>query len=278
MATGDSRELKGVGYEVFILLLSILSVINLGFLLIAEIVNPAGGPAQEVVLVMDLIITPIFLFDFLYRLLTASPPRRYFFREWGWADLLSCIPLLRVFRVFRVVRVVRLLRQYGTSRFVADLIEARASATFLLTIFLVFVVLEVAGASVYYAEAPAPDANIVTAGDAIWWGLVTITTVGYGDQYPVTEAGRIIGVFLLFAGIGLFSVLTGFIANVFLAPPAKPRLQPRDRATAEISAVRTLLAEQDERAAAIRAHLDELEKRIEDRRPRTDQVEGATPA
>ena len=128
------------------------------------------------------------------------------------------------------------------------------------------IVLEVTGASVYYAEAPDPNANIVTAGDAIWWGLVTITTVGYGDQYPVTELGRIIGTFLLFAGVGLFSVITGFIANAFLAPPAKPRLKPRDRASSEIADVRTLLAEQDERAAAIRAHLDELEKRIEDSR------------
>jgi voltage-gated potassium channel len=275
MATGDSRELKGVGYEVFILLLSVLSVFNLGFLFFSALVNPQGGPAQEVVLTMDLVITPIFLFDFFYRLTTASSPRRYFFRGWGWADLLSCLPLLRVFRVFRVVRVIRLLRAYGPKRFVADLIEARASATFLLTIFLVILVLEVTGASVYYAEAPDPNANITTAGDAIWWGLVTITTVGYGDQYPVTEAGRIIGVFLLFAGIGLFSVLTGFIANIFLAPPAKPRLEPRDRATSEIVAVRTLLAEQDERAAAIRVHLDELEKRIEDSGTRTEQLEGA---
>ena len=76
-------------------------------------------------------------------------------------------------------------------------------------------------------EHDAPGANITTAGDAIWWGLVTITTVGYGDQYPVTQSGRVIGTFLLFAGIALFSVLTGFIANAFLAPPAKPRLQSR---------------------------------------------------
>jgi voltage-gated potassium channel len=277
MATGSSRELKGVGYEFFMLLLSVLSVANLAFLVFARIVNPTGGPAQEVVLVMEVVITPIFLFDFLYRLSTASPPRRYFFRGWGWADLLSCVPLLRVFRVFRSVRVVRLLRQYGRARIGADLFEARASAVFLLTLFLVVVVLEVTGASIYYVEVQDPAANIITAGDALWWGLVTITTVGYGDQYPVTEGGRIIGVFLLFAGIGLFSVLTGFIANVFLAPPAKPRLQPRDRAASEISAVRALLAEQDARAATIRAHLDELEKRIEDSRPRAEQG-GVRPA
>ena len=151
MATGDHRELKGVGYEVFMLLLSTLSVLNLVFLGIAGFVNPTGGQAQEVVLAMEFIITPFFVFDFLYRLTTTRPRRRYFFRQWGWADLLSCVPLFRVFRVFRVIRVTRLLRGYGRARLVADLIEARASATFLLTIFLVILVLEVTGASVYYA-------------------------------------------------------------------------------------------------------------------------------
>ena len=62
---------------------------------------------------MDIITTPFFVFDFVYRLVTARPPRRYFFREWGWADLIACVPLLRVFRTFRVVRVIHLLRQYG---------------------------------------------------------------------------------------------------------------------------------------------------------------------
>ena len=187
--------------------------------------------------------------------------------------------MFRVFRIFRIVRVVGLLRTYGAHRFLADLVEARASATFLLTIFLVILVLEVTGASVYYAEAPDPNANITTAGDAIWWGLVTITTVGYGDQFPVTPIGRVIGVFLLMSGIGLFSVLTGFISNLFLAPPSKPRvtLSPDDPRAA-IVAVRALLAEQEERAEAIRAHLDELEKRIGDSRPRTDQLEGLKPA
>jgi len=165
--------------------------------------------------------------------------------------------------VFRVVRVVRLLRSYGVRRFVADLSEARASATFLLTIFLVIVVVELAGASIYYAEAQSPDSNIGSAGDAIWWGQVTITTVGYGDRFPVTPQGRAIGVFLLFAGIGLFSVLTGFIANVFLGPRAKaPEEVAPDDPRGSIVEVRRLLAEQEGRNEEIRARLDQLERAL----------------
>jgi voltage-gated potassium channel len=257
-----NRELKAVGYEVFILLLSILSVFNMAIVAIGTFVRDQG-PALDVVFAMDTIITPFFVFDFAYRLLTASSRSGYFFRGWGWADLLAVIPMFRIFRIFRIIRVVRLLGGYGPRRFLADLVEGRAAATFLLTIFLVILVLEVSGASIYYAEQGDPAANIASAGDAIWWGLVTITTVGYGDRFPVTPEGRVIGTLLLLAGIGLFSVLTGFIANIFLTPPAKPRVvRPPDDPRSAIAAVRVLLAEQEERTAVIRQHLDELEQRI----------------
>jgi voltage-gated potassium channel len=263
MATGTSRELKSIGYEAFILLLSIMSVANMVFFVLAAIVNPRGGPGQDVILIMDAILTPIFLFDFLYRLLTASSKRGYFFRGSGWADLLATLPMFRIFRIFRIVRVVRLLRAKGFDRLAADFVESRATATFLLTIFLVLLVLEVAGASIYYVEGTDPAANIRSAGDALWWGIVTITTVGYGDQYPVTSGGRIIGVFLLISGIGLFSVLTGFIANIFLAPRRHPRFaMAADDPLQLIVTMRELLGEQSDRADQIRTRLDELQRAV----------------
>ena len=109
-----------------------------------------------------------------------------------------------------------------------------------------------------------PNANIVSAGDSIWWGLVTITTVGYGDQYPVGGAGRIVGVFLLFAGIALFSVLTGFIANVFLAPD-RPRRRARAAArtpAAELAELAELMRQQERQTAAIRTKMHDLERSL----------------
>jgi voltage-gated potassium channel len=92
---------------------------------------------------------------------------------------------------------------------------------------------------------------------------VTITTVGYGDQYPITQAGRIIGTILLFAGIALFSVLTGFIANTFLAP-REGRVRRRRVGPAtlddEIEALRTMLIQAEQNAAAIRHKLDDIER------------------
>jgi voltage-gated potassium channel len=249
-----------VSYELFMLLVSLLSIVNA----VVVVLGVATGPAQDVVVLMEAALTPVFAFDFLYRLATAPSRRWYFVRGWGWADLLAAIPGLGIFRLFRMVRVIHLLRQVGRRRLAEEVVERRAIATFLLTIWLVFVVVEVAGATVFVAESTSPAANITSAGDALWWGLVTITTVGYGDQFPTTPAGRVIGVFLLVAGIGLFSVLTAFIANAFLArPPRRAMALAEDRDPGgAIDEVRRLLAEQDDRAEAIRAQLDELERTL----------------
>jgi voltage-gated potassium channel len=253
-------ELKGTGYELFVLLLSVLSVFNAVIAVLR-----AAGPASDVAIAVDAIVVPIFLIDFLYRLFTARSKRGYFIHGWGWADLLATLPLLRIFRIFRILRVIRLIRAYGAQQIVRDLAVARASATFYLTMFLVIAVVEFAGIAIYIVEHGKPGSNIESAGDAIWWGLVTITTVGYGDRYPVSEAGRIVGVFLLFAGIALFSVLTGFIANVFLSPEPvrKPKAQPAGTPAAQLAEVRRLLADQEGSAAAIRARLDDLERMLQ---------------
>jgi len=261
--TTTRQELKSAGYEAFMILVSLLSILNTMLLVTWSVFGIQGAAAQQVLLVMDLMLFPLFLFDFLYRFLTASSRHVYMVRRWGWADLVAAVPGLGVFRIFRVVRVVRLLRAEGRDDFIAELVTQRATATFLFTIFLVLVVVELAGTTIFWVESRDPTANIKTASDAIWWGLVTITTVGYGDRYPVTGGGRVIGVLLLFAGIGLFSVLTGFIANAFLTPRRRPLMRRQsDDPRFAIEAVRELLAEQEQRNEEIRRRLDELERAV----------------
>ena len=83
------------------------------------------------------------------------------------------------------------------------------------------VVIEFSGIFILDTERHDPNANIKTASDALWWAYVTVTTVGYGDKYPVTTAGRFVGVLLMTIGVGLFGVLTGYLANAFLKPTAE---------------------------------------------------------
>ena len=84
--------------------------------------------------------------------------------------------------------------------------------------FLIIVVIEFGAMAVLQVESSDPSAIIQTSSDAIWWAFVSITTVGYGDMYPVTNAGRLVGVVVLTVGVGLFGVVTGYLANIFLRP------------------------------------------------------------
>src|SRR3954454_14935350 len=99
-------ELKGVSYELFILGVTLVSVINLVLLVL-----PLGGTTGQVALVMELCLAPIFLVDFIYRLATAASRREYLVRRWGWTDLLGAVPLLGVLRLVRFARSFSLLRR-----------------------------------------------------------------------------------------------------------------------------------------------------------------------
>jgi voltage-gated potassium channel len=252
-------EMRSTAHELFMSLITLLSTVNV-VLALAPIMS---GEGRQVIIAVELILAPIFFGDFLLRLATTRSRRAYFLRGWGWTDLLATVPFLAAFRLFHVAAVVRALRVRGPGAIMDELYVARASATFYLTIFLVIFVLEFSGALVLDAEAGAAGANITTPGDALWWGYVTITTVGYGDQYPVTPWGRVIGVFLLTAGVALFSVFTGFIANAFLAPRRRRRFMalPAEPGSvqAQLDAIRDMLAENEERNASLRSRLDALE-------------------
>ena len=106
---------------------------------------------------------------------------------------------------------------------------AFAGSALLAAIFLTIVVIQYASMAILWAEGDKADANIHTASDAVWWSYVTITTVGYGDRFPVTNLGRLVGFALLSTGVGLFAVITGFLANSFVArrrPPETPSVPP----------------------------------------------------
>ena len=100
------------------------------------------------------------------------------------------------------------------------MIKRRGEAAGYLIMIGAFVILMVGSYLMAYVEPPAPDSNIKDANDAFWWAFVTITTVGYGDQFPVTDAGRIIGMVTMATGIAIFGLLTSFITRLFLSEPA----------------------------------------------------------
>ena len=155
-----NRELKNIGYELFIGALSILSILNMILGLIYRDPN-----LDEVLYIMTAIMTPIFLGDFFYRFFTTDSKSTYFWRSFGWADLLSSLPFpqLKILRVFRLWRVIRLFRQFGMRNLVREFVTHRAENALLSVGFLVLCVLEFGSLAVLFAERSSPNANITSA-------------------------------------------------------------------------------------------------------------------
>lgn len=254
------KELKNLGYEVFIALLSLLSILDMILVWLPGL----SEPSRQVVIIFQAMVTIIFLADFIYRLFRAESKAHYFLRDWGWADLLACIPSLRILRFFRIFRVYRIMHDIGIQTIREQLLYDRAGSILYLTIFLGLLIIQTASVLVLDVEAANPEANIQTPSDAIWWSYVTITTVGYGDRFPTTNTGRIVGVLLMTSGVALFGVFTSFLANTFLTPRKKPGVPaagaPADSAAARIEELRHLLEEQERTAALLREKLDALER------------------
>jgi len=260
----DMQDLKDPGYEIFILLVSLLSVANLVITWIPGI----DPDAINVIQVINFFLTIIFLGDFLYRLKTAGSRNYYFFRDWGWADLLASIPALRILRLFRIFKAYRLLDKYGARNIFGQLKKHRAESVLYVVIFCVLVVIESGAFLVLTAERSAPNANIQTASDAMWWVYVTITTVGYGDRYPVTTAGRLVGVMVMTMGVGLFGTLAGFIANKLLAPDEVTGPGGKEgTAGAGLAAIQDSLQQQAQQNRELHERLDRIEQHLAGRPP-----------
>lgn len=203
-----------VPYEFFMLAVSLLSYINL--LLIFWL---SSGHALDVILVVDKYIALLFFIDFLRRLALSKDKSKYFWRQNGWSDLLASVPLafFNIFRVFRVVKFSNFMRKEGGHNVFKLLYENLANASLYAFLFLVILLLEFGSIAVLLAEQNAAKAVIISASDALWWVLVSITTVGYGDMYPVTNIGRLIGAVILVIGVGLYAVITGYVVDLYLS-------------------------------------------------------------
>ncbi len=243
-AEGRSKELKNTGYEIFVALVSILAILNL------VLVNTIDDPHLDtVLLIMNGLLSCIFLVDFLYRLFTAESKSTYFLRQFGWADLVSSAPIhwLKLLRIFRLVRVIRLERANGSRRMVRSLLKDRAGSALAILVLMGILVLEFGSLYMLHIEQDAPGANIITASDALWYVIVTISTVGYGDTYPVTDRGRLAGSLIIIVGVGIFGTFTGYLANLFLAPKLNPTtesLNTDDDVQLKVGQLKVLMAQQ----------------------------------
>ncbi|MGN6519417.1 MAG: potassium channel family protein [Dokdonella sp.] len=240
---------RNTPYLVFALALSVFALLVLA----ASVVLPMSAEMRRLLDVADDVLCALFFVDFLVTLWKADDRWRYFIR-WGWIDLLSCIPsidYLRVARMARVLRVLRVLRAIRSAKIIAAFIlERRANSAMLAAVLIGLLLIVLASIGILQFE-DVPEANIRTAEDALWWTMATITTVGYGDHYPVTTEGRILAAGLMVAGVGLAGIYTGFIAAWFLRPAAA-REESRDERIARLASSLADLPDAELQALAAR--------------------------
>ncbi len=159
--------------------------------------------------VLSWFVWGLFLVDYTVRLVVSKDKWEYVKKH--PLELLAIIPFDQVFRALRLVRIIRLLRLVVLLKRKDSFLEVLTQKYKVDRIFVIVIALLFLSAiSMYWIE---PSFN--TFADALWWSIVTTTTVGYGDLYPETAVGRIIASFLMFVGIGLIGTITGMAASFF---------------------------------------------------------------
>jgi voltage-gated potassium channel len=186
-----------------------LVFVELGF------VDPADAQQSSFISTVEWAITGVFAVEFVVRLWAA--PQRLAHLRGHWIDVVSLIPPARWLRPFRLLRLLRLVRAFaGVGRAVGHVGRMATHRGLVWMVVAWFAVTVITSIGLYTAEHginPAFD----DSSDAVWWGVVTLTTVGYGDVYPLTPEGRIAAMMLLILGIGLYSAITAAITSYFVA-------------------------------------------------------------
>ena len=198
------------------LIVFVFSIIALGALTI-ETFFKLPPETSKILSYLDYGICMFFFGEFFYRLFTATSKLEYL--KWGWLDLLSSIPtvdILRLGRLLRVIRIIRVIRTFKSiTQLLGHIFRNKVKGTISSTFILAVLMLLFSSLAILEVEK-SPSSNIKTAEDALWWSYTTITTVGYGDKYPVTTEGRFIAIVLMTFGVGMFGTFTAFIASLFV--------------------------------------------------------------
>ena len=255
-ADGVVAKQDSNAYEMFILVLTVLSLL----IMLGLVLPRVNAQTKNLLFIYDNVICVVFLGDFVMRMRRAPHTRDYFVGERGWLDLLGSIPgfntpifqfaaLFRLARLSRLARITRLLRGQSKKELIDDVVENRGQYAVVITVISAMVVLILSSVFVLQFEGKSADANIQTGGDALWWAIVTITTVGYGDFYPVTLGGRITAFFVMLAGVGIIGALASILASILVTSNDDEPSAGPDATHEELKAIRAELVSLREQLA-----------------------------
>ena len=227
-------------------LLTLLAVLFIGVYTVPILHPDLTADWRRTCEITNLVIWALFVVDYLVRL-GLSRARWAFVRAHLFDLIVLLLPLLRPLRMLRLVSALLVLNR-RTERWTRGRLAIYIGGT--------TVLLAAVGAlAILDAERGSPDSNITTYPQALWWAVVTITTVGYGDFYPTTVTGRLVALGLMIGGIGLIGFVTGSLAT-WIVERISTADRPSEATKQDITAVLHELVELRTEIAALRAAVD----------------------
>ncbi len=210
-------------FDIVLLILILLSVV----VVMLESVARIGIKYHEIFQIIEWVITILFTIEYVARIITVKKPSKYIFSFYGIIDFLSTIPLylslifvgsnylltvraLRLLRVFRILKVTRYIGEGNKLR--KALVESRAKI--FIFIFAVLIVAIIAGTLMYLIEGEKSGFDNIPV--SVYWCIVTLTTVGFGDIAPVTALGQFLATFIMILGYGIIAVPTGIVGARYI--------------------------------------------------------------
>ena len=210
----------GRRFDLFTQALIILSLVSFSF----ETLPNLDDGIKELLNVFETISVCIFSAEYLLRVFLNKKPFKYIFSFFGIIDLLAILPFylasgidlrsVRIFRLFRLFRVFKLLQYNDALDRVSDAFSSVKKELVVFGVATIFM-LYVAAVGIYYCENPAQPEQFKSVFHSLWWSVTTLTTVGYGDIYPITIGGKIFTTFVVFIGMGMVAIPTGLLASAF---------------------------------------------------------------
>jgi voltage-gated potassium channel len=208
----------GRNFDLVIQALIVVSLVSFSI----ETLPDLSASAQSVLGLIELTTVTAFTIEYLLRLVVADKKLKFVFSFFGLIDLLAIIPFyistgidlrsIRIFRLFRLFRIFKVLR-YSKAILRFDLAFKSIKEELILFLIAVFLLIFVASIGIYYCENTAQPEHFGSFFHSLWWSIVTLTTVGYGDVYPITAAGKVFASFVMFVGVGVVAVPSGLMAS-----------------------------------------------------------------
>lgn len=242
-------------FDVFLLIFILLSVLAV----MLESVKEVDEKYHSVLLIAEWVFTTLFTIEYILRIFSTKKPWRYIFSFYGIIDLLAILPMYLSFFIsgsnlltsVRALRLLRLFRVLKLANFVGEATNLKSAlkasrAKIIVFLFTVLIIAMVVGTLMYLIEGP--EAGYTSIPRGIYWTVVTLTTVGFGDIYPVTAIGQFLAMFVMITGYGIIAVPTGIVSAEFAKQKTKRKI--KEKQNQNIKVVCAVCDERDHKKSA----------------------------